>query len=442
MSTKLDRIAEIAKAKPKEQFTSLIHLIDKEMLKQCHEELDGNKATGTDKVTKQEYEMKLEENIDGLIVRMKNHTYKPLPVKRVYIPKPGSEKKRPLGIPSYEDKIVQLAINKILNAIYEQDFLDCSFGFRPNRSCHDAIKILDVYLCNRNTNYVVDADVKGFFDHVSHEWLMKFLEVRIKDPNLLRLIGRFLKAGIMEEGKFYKAYEGTPQGGIISPTLANIYLHYVLDLWFEKVVKKYCEGKVYLVRYADDFIACFETEKHALAYYSALVKRLNKFNLEIAEDKTKILSYGAKAYYEHKDKGGPKPPTFDFLGFTHYCDSNKDGRYRTKRRTSNKKFRASLMRCKLWIIESRTLPLFEIIKKLKQKLTGYYRYYCITDNMKNVRNYEKRVLLLVYKWLNRRSQRKSYKWSGYREMLDHFKVPKPKLYVSIFELKQTISYIR
>jgi RNA-directed DNA polymerase len=441
MSTKLDRIAEIAKDKPKEQFTSLIHLIDKEMLKQCHKELNGNKAIGTDNVTKQEYEVNLEENIDNLMVSMKNHTYRPQPVKRVYIPKSNSEKKRPLGIPAYEDKIVQLAINKILKVIYEQDFLDCSFGFRQNRSCHDAIKILDVYLTKKNTNYVVDADIKGFFDHVNHDWMMKFLEVRIKDPNLLRLIGRFLKSGIMEQGKFYKVYEGTPQGGLISPILGNLYLHYVLDLWFEKVVKKYCVGKAYLVRYADDFIACFETEKDAKAYYSALGKRLNKFNLEIAEDKTKIMSYGAKVYHEYKNKGGPKPPTFDFLGFTHYCDCNKDGRYRTKRRTSNKKFRASLMRCKQWIVKSRTLPLFEIIKKLKQKLTGYYRYYGISDNMKNVCNYEKRVLLLVYKWLNRRSQKRSYKWSGFRKMLSYFNLPKPKLYVSIFELKPTISYI-
>ena len=212
MSTKLDGIAEIAKEKPKEKFTSLIHLIDKDMLMQCHKELKENKATGIDKVTKQEYEMNLEPNINDLIVRMKNHTYRPQAVRRIYIPKPNSDKKRPLGIPSYEDKMVQMAINKILKAIYEQDFLDCSFGFRENRSCHDALKILDLYLTDRNTNYVVDADIKGFFDHVSHEWMMKFLGERIKDPNLLRLIGRFLKAGIMEEGKFYKVYEGTPQG--------------------------------------------------------------------------------------------------------------------------------------------------------------------------------------------------------------------------------------
>ncbi|NLZ83251.1 MAG: group II intron reverse transcriptase/maturase [Clostridiales bacterium] len=300
MLTKLERIAEIAKERPDEKFTSLIHLIDKEMLIKCHYELKRNKAPGIDKMTKNEYEINLEENIENLLQRMKTFKYRPNPVKRVYIPKAGTDKKRPLGIPSYEDKIVQLAITKILSAIYEQDFLDCSFGFRPKRSCHDAIKILDEYLSRRRINYVVDADIKGFFDHVDHRWLMKFLEHRIKDKNLLRYIARLLNAGMMENGQFYKAYEGTPQGGIISPLLANIYLHYVLDLWFEKVVRKRCRGQAYIVRYADDFVCCFEYKNEAEAFYEALKLRLAKFNLEIAEDKTKIIYFGSKAYYESK----------------------------------------------------------------------------------------------------------------------------------------------
>jgi RNA-directed DNA polymerase len=214
MSTKLDRIAEIAKQKPEEKFTSLIHLIDEEMLKQCHEELSGNKASGVDGVTKLQYEKNLSENIRNLLDRMKRQQYRPRPVKRIYIPKAGTDKMRPLGIPSYEDKIVQLALSKILNAIYEADFIDCSFGFRPQRGCHDALKILDVYLSRRNINYVVDADISGFFDHVDHKWLMKFVEHRIVDNNILRLIGKFLKAGIMENGAFRKVYEGTPQGSL------------------------------------------------------------------------------------------------------------------------------------------------------------------------------------------------------------------------------------
>ncbi|GAA0178472.1 hypothetical protein SH2C18_15240 [Clostridium sediminicola] len=300
MSTKLDRIAEIAEERPNEKFTSLMHLINKEMLIECHKELKAKKASGIDNMTKWEYEGNLEANIEDLLKRMKSLKYRPKPVKRVYIPKAGSSKKRPLGIPSYEDKIVQLAINKILQAIYEQDYLDSSFGFRPNRSCHDAIKILDVYLSRKNINYVVDADIKGFFDNVDHKWMMEFLEHRISDSTLLRYISRFLNAGIMENGRFYKAYEGAPQGGIISPSLANIYLHYVLDLWFEKVVRKWCKGEAYIVRYADDFACCFQYESDAKAFYETLKKRLAKFSLEIAEDKTNIINFGKKAYYDHK----------------------------------------------------------------------------------------------------------------------------------------------
>lgn len=303
MNTKLERIAKIAKENPELKFTALIHHINKEMLMECHKELKANKATGIDGITKEEYEENLEENLENLLNRMKKFSYRPQPVRRVYIPKAGSDKKRPLGIPSYEDKLVQLAINKILTQIYEQDFIDSSFGFRPNRSCHDALKILNVYLEKGNINYVVDADIKGFFDHVDHEWLMKFLEHRIADKNLLRYISRFLKAGIMEDGRFEKTYEGTPQGGICSPILGNIYLHYVLDLWFEKVVRKRCKGNAYMVRYCDDFVCCFEYEEEAGAFYEALKGRLSKFNLDIAEDKTKIIYFGRKAYYDRKFRG-------------------------------------------------------------------------------------------------------------------------------------------
>lgn len=300
MLTKLQRIAEIAKERPNEKFTSLAHLINQEMLIECHNELKPNKASGSDKVTKQKYESNLKENVTDLLKRMKTHEYRPQPVRRAYIPKVGTDKQRPLGIPAHEDKIVQSAINKIINAIYEQDFIDSSFGFRPNRGCHDAIKILEVYLSKRNINYVVDADIKGFFDNVDHKWMMKFLEHRIKDPNILRYIARFLKSGVMEKGQFYKVYEGTPQGGIISPILGNIYLHYVLDLWFEKVVRKWCKGEAYIVRYADDFVCCFEYENEAKTFYEALKKRLARFNLEIAEEKTKIIYFGKRAYYESK----------------------------------------------------------------------------------------------------------------------------------------------
>ncbi|MFD2618621.1 reverse transcriptase domain-containing protein [Terrilactibacillus laevilacticus] len=254
METKLLRIAEIAKSQPKLKFTSLAHLLNEESLKQCHRELPGNKATGIMGVTKALYNENLEENIKDLVRRMKTNSYRPKPVRRTYIDKPGSKKKRPLGIPEYEDKIVQKGIAKILNSIYENDFLDCSFGFRPYRNCHDALKILNVYIEQRYTNYIVDVDIKGFFDNVDHKWMMKFLEHRIKDTSLLRIIARFLKAGYMEEARRYKEDHGTPQGGVASPILANVYLHYVLDLWFERKVRKECKGQAYIVRYADDCV--------------------------------------------------------------------------------------------------------------------------------------------------------------------------------------------
>lgn len=236
METKLAKIAQVAKEKPKEQFTSLAHLINVEMLLKCHHELNGNKASGIDEVTKAEYEENLLENINRLHESLRKMVYKPQAVRRVYIPKPGSSKKRPLGIPAYEDKIVQLAVSKILSAIYEQDFLNSSYGFRPGRGCHDALRKLNDIIMTKKINWVVDADISGFFDHVDHDWMMKCLKVRIKDSKLLRIIARMLKAGTMEEGEFRTTLEGTPQGGIVSPVLANIYLHYVLDLWFEKSI--------------------------------------------------------------------------------------------------------------------------------------------------------------------------------------------------------------
>ncbi|HED0876553.1 TPA: group II intron reverse transcriptase/maturase, partial [Campylobacter jejuni] len=242
METQLIKIANVAKENKRMKFTSLIHLLNEESLKACHDELPTGKATGVRQLTKEEYETNLGGNIKDLVARMKRKAYRPLPVRRTYIDKPGTNKKRPLGIPDHEDKIVQRGIAKILHAIYEQDFLDSSFGFRPNRSCHDALKILNVYVERRKVSYVVDADIKGFFDNVDHKWMMEFLKHRISDPNFLRLIGRFLKAGYLEEGKRYQSELGTPQGGVVSPILANIYLHYVLDLWFEKRVKKHNRG--------------------------------------------------------------------------------------------------------------------------------------------------------------------------------------------------------
>ena len=345
-----------------------------------------------------------------------------------------------LTVPAYEDKIVQAAMSKILTAIYEQEFLDSSFGFRPDRSCHDAIKVLNVILFERPINYIVDVDIKGFFDHVDHEWLIKFIEHRIQDPNIIRLIKRFLKAGMMETGLRYETTEGTPQGGLVSPVLANIYLHYVIDLWFDKCISKQCQGASYMVRYADDNVFCFEREDEARAFYKALSTRLNKFGLEISEEKSKIIAFGRKAG-KKDDNGGGKPETFDFLGFTHYCSKGNNGRFRVKRKTSNKKYRASLLRCKLWIQKNRHLPKVSIMEALGRKLQGYYRYYGITDNREMVSNFLDEVKRYLFKNLNRRSQRRSYTWDKFVLFFKKYPLPRPKTYVNIFELSKNIGYI-
>ena len=433
MSTALARIAEIAAERPDEVFTSLAHLITVELLKECHKELSQEASPGIDGVTKEEYEKNLDANLEDLVDRLKRQVYRPQPVRRVYILKIGSSKLRPLGIPAYEDKLVQMALSRIIGAIYEADFLDCSYGFRPNRCIHDALKQLNRLIETRKVSYVVDADIKGFFDHVDHEWLMKFLSQRIVDPSINRIIRRVLKAGYMEAGKPYDTTEGTPQGGVVSPILANVYLHYVLDLWFEKAVKKGCRGEAYMVRYADDFICCFQYKDDAMRFYRALPSRLGKFNLELSQEKSKVIAFGRFALEEAKRQGKNKPDTFDFLGFTHYCSQSRQGKFRVKRKTSRKKFKAALMKMKEWIKKHRTMPLEELIRNVRIKLQGYYRQCGVTDNYPMLAKYRYKTIELLFKWLNRRSQRRSWDWKKFNELLKTWDLPRPKIYVNIYE---------
>ncbi|KAF1085126.1 Group II intron-encoded protein LtrA [Sporotomaculum syntrophicum] len=441
METKLARITEVAKMRPNEKFTSLYHYINEEMLLLCHTEMSGNKATGVDEVTKEEYETKLSENIKDLVNRLKSHSYRPMPVLRVYIDKAGTNKKRPLGIPAYEDKLVQKALAKILNAVYEADFLDCSFGFRPNRGCHDALKILNHYIERDQINYIVDADIRSYFDNVDHQWLMKFLKHRITDPNIHRLISRLLKSGVVEAGIKYDTPIGAPQGGVASPILSNIYLHYVLDLWFEKVVRRNCRGQAYMVRYADDFVCCFQYEQEAKMFYQSLIERLAKFKLEIAEDKTRIINFGRYAAQLCHLEGRRKPDTFDFLGFTHYCSKSQKGKFRVKRKTSRKKYKASLLKVDDWIKVNRHLPVKELMGKLGRKIEGYYNYYAVTDNRIMVDRFYNKVKRFVFKWLNRRSQRRSFNWEKYQLTYSMYPLPRAKIRVNIYNLRHHISYI-
>lgn len=435
MRTKLERIARIAKERPKERFTSLVHLINEESLIQAHRQMKAKKAPGIDKITKDKYEENLTENVRGLITRMKRNSYRPRPVLRRYISKIGTTESRPLGIPAYEDKLVQLVLKEILEAVYEQDFLNCSYGFRPQRGCHEALKALNYIIEKKGINYIVDVDIKGFFEHLDHKRLTEFLSIRIADPKINRLIVKFLKAGVMEEGRLLPTPEGTPQGGIISPLLANIYLHYVLDLWFKETVRKRCKGSAYLIRYADDFICCFQYSEEAHRFYQDLIERLKEFNLELAEDKSKIIAFGKDCLNRLKST------TFDFLGFTHYCGKSKKGKFRVKRKTCRKKFTASLRRCKDWLRINRNMEIKIIIGKLTTKLLGYYHYYGITDNTKPLVSFRTEVSKLLFKWLNRRSQKRSFDWNKFNLFLKRYPLPNPKIYVHIYDLTPNLSYL-
>src|SRR5207253_3363477 len=325
VATKLLRIGAKARQERKLKFVNLYYLMNEELLLLCFQRLSENKAAGIDKVTKEQYAEKLEANLKELVSRLQRMAYRPQPVRRVYIPKAGSQKRRPLGIPCLEDKLVQSALARILGAIYEADFIENSYGFRPGRSCHDALRELSQTVEWEGTNYIAEVDIKGFFDNVTHDWMMKMLGHRIADQRVLRLVKRFLKSGVMEQEQIRASDEGVPQGGSISPVLANVYLHYALDLWFEKVYRKSCKGKAKLIRYADDFVVCFQNREDATRFPAALAERLSKFGLEVEPTKTKVLEFGRDAERNARARG-ERPGTFEFLGVTHYCSRTKDGR--------------------------------------------------------------------------------------------------------------------
>lgn len=425
MATKLTIIADRAKEDSRLRFTSLVHLLNGDFLKQCYMELKKDKAPGIDRVTAEEYGRNLEENIKDLVARLKAKQYKPQPVRRAYIPKPNGDK-RPLGIPTVEDKIVQIGIKKILEAIYEQDFMDVSYGFRPKRSPHDALDALDKAIATKRTNYIVDMDIEKYFDTIDHKWMMEFLRQRIADPNLLRLIARFLRAGVMEEGKHLQADKGTPQGGNLSPLLSNIYLHYVLDLWFEKKVKKAMKGYAELIRFADDFIVCFQAEREAQTFGEELKGRISKFGLRISETKSKIVGFGRYA---------KKAEAFDFLGITHYCTKTRSGKYNVGRKTSGKKLRQKLVGMNGWLKQNRNrMELKEWWQILRQKLLGHYRYYGIRGNIRGLQSYRTQVIRLAYKWVNRRSQKRSYTWEQFNRWMRYNPLPNPKIYHKPYKL--------
>jgi group II intron reverse transcriptase/maturase len=426
METKRAEISEIIAKYGKVQ--NLISYVNPETLKAKHEEMPKKKASGVDKVTWEEYDGNVDENVESLIAKMKRFSYRPQPARRVYIPK-ANGKLRPLGIPCYEDKLVAAVMADILNEVYENIFLDTSYGFRPGRSCHDAIKELNRIIGRCKISYVLEADIKGFFDNVDQKQLMEFIAHDIDDKNFSRYIVRFLKSGIMEEGKYHESDKGTAQGSPLSPILANIYLHYTLDVWFAYLKRNgKFRGEAYIVRYADDFVMLFQYKSDADKMYEALPKRMAKFGLELAMDKTKILPFGRFAKQNSKDG---KTETFDFLGFTFSNGTTRNGKYRAHIQTNKKKLKAKRQVVKAWLKEQQHAPVAETFKKLNQKLQGHVNYYGINGNSKMVANFFMYVKETFIKILRARGQKHPIKWEDYQRMWDYYIKP-PKVVVNIW----------
>ena len=432
MATDLTRIGTKARQEPELVFTSLYHHIcDVDNLRACYDALDAHKATGADGVTKDEYGQNLEANLRDLAARLGRMGYRPAPKRRSYIPKPGSAKGRPLGISNLEDKIVEAATKRTLEPIYEAVFEDSSYGYRPGRSQHQALDALGRTIQQRKVSHIVEADIKSFFDKVNHEWLIKFLRHRIGDERVIQLIIRMLKSGILEDGLVSATEEGTPQGSILSPLLSNIYLHYVLDLWFSRVVRQQSRGEAYYFRFADDFLACFQDEEDAARFRQRLGDRLEGFGLKLAEDKTQCIAFGRFARQDAQQRD-EKPKEFTFLGFTHYCGKTRKGYLKVKRRTSRKKLGQSLRKFSEWASKVRSvLRLGEMIRQARTRVVGHLSYYAITDNAERCSYYRYRVTQILFSWLNRKSQRRAYNWGQFNQVLNLLNWPAVSIRINL-----------
>lgn len=414
MQTSLEAISNKAKKEKKYRFRNLYRLLNEEILHESWKMLNKKAAMGTDGIDYKEYNKNLKENIKELVERLKQKRYRAKLVRRHYIGK-GDGKQRPLGIPATEDKLLQHAVTRILSAIYEQEFYSCSYGYRANRNAHDAIKDLKCLLGTKKFRYVVEADIKGYFDNLDHDWLIKMLELRIEDKSFIRLIKKWLKAGVLEtDGKVIHPMTGSPQGGIISPILANIYMHYALVLWFQKIVKRNCRWKAELFVYADDFICIFENDSNAKRFYKELGNRLEKFGLKLSPEKTNIIDFRLV-----------KKNSFDFLGFTFRWGKGRCKKLTIK--TSRKKLKKSYKAFKSWLTVNRSMKSKQLFKKLNEKLRGYYNYYGISGNSIGIGNLYRLVIKQLFKQMNNRSQKRSYNWEGFNKALEYFNIEKPRI---------------
>jgi group II intron reverse transcriptase/maturase len=427
MSPELAKVAERASREPLAIFHSLAHHLTPELLERCYHRQRADAAVGVDGVTKEVYGQRLRENILELHRRLRDKRYRHQPIRRVSIPKETGGV-RPLGVSAFEDKVVQDAVREVLSAVYEQDFRNCSYGFRPGRSAHDAIRAVDGAARWDRANWIVEADIRSFFDKVPHRRLLELLRKRVCDVSLERLVGKCLHVGVLEGEELSSSDIGTPQGSVLSPLLANIYLHYALDVWFEDTVKPHLLGRAILVRYADDFVMCFEREEDARRVFSVLPKRMEAFGLELHPDKTRLIPFTRPA---REQAGGKGPGAFDFLGFTMYWKRMRGGVWQFSCQTRSSRVSRAVRRIGEYCRLNRHLPVREQYASLCRRLHGHFNYFGVNGNMPALRQVYWQATQQWVKWLRRRSQR-SRPWEHFRRLLDHFPLPTPRIRVRIW----------
>jgi RNA-directed DNA polymerase len=432
MSTGCQRIAELARQAPQMSFTSLAHHLDLSLLHEAYQRTRKDGAVGVDGLTADDYAAHLQSNLQGLLDRAKSGTYRAPPVRRVHIPKGTGSETRPIGIPTFEDKVLQRAVALILEAVYEQDFLDCSYGFRPGRSAHQALETLWRQTTTMGGCWLIEVDIRKFFDTLDHAHLRELLHRRVRDGVLLRLIGKWLNAGVLESGAVSFPDQGTPQGGVISPLLANVYLHYVLDEWFEREVKPCLTGQAFLIRYADDFVMGFACAEDARRVLEVLPQRFGKYGLTLHPDKTRLVPFVRPSGRPGSEGGRPRPGTFDLLGFTHYWGRSRRGDWTVKRQTSSSRFSRAVTKIAAWCREFRHRPLAEQQRTLGQKLRGHDAYYGITGNFSMLQRLRRVVTAVWRKGLSRRRRGGLLSWDHFRRLWERFALPPARVVHSVY----------
>lgn len=430
ISTRLQRIAELARRRPQEALTTLAHHIDLDLLLEAYRRTRKDGAVGVDGRTAQTYAENLEGNLRVLLERAKSGTYRAPPVRRVHIPKGDGRRTRPIGIPTFEDKVLQRAVAMVLEAVYEPSFQDGSYGFRPGRSAHQALQVLWKGLMDMGGGWVLELDIEHFFDSLDHQRLREIVRQRVRDGVLLRLIGKWLRAGVLEEGRLVHPEAGTPQGGVISPLLANVFLDEVLDGWFEDVVRPRLRGRCFFVRYADDAVLVFEREEDARRVFEVLPKRFAKYGLTLHPEKTRLVAFGRP----RRGGGGPRPGTFDYLGFTHYWGRSRRGFPAVLRKTARDRFTRSLRAVAQWCRAHRHFRIAEQQRALGQKLRGHYAYYGITGNYPAISRFYRATEAVWRKWLDRRSHRGQMKWDRFWRLKERYPLPPPRVVHSVDRL--------